>query len=151
YMVVLVGWHLPVAFQAALADPLIHDAQHVSFFLAGVLFWWPVVNPAPRVRGHVSYGLRIVYVLAALILPMVPVMSLVLVDRILYPHYESVPRLWGLTALQDQQTGWVCMAVIDNLVYGIAFFTLLSRAFRREERQEGARQGLATDAGGLEP
>jgi cytochrome c oxidase assembly factor CtaG len=151
YMVVLVGWHLPPAFEAALADPRVHDAQHWSFFLAGLLFWWPVVSPAPRLRGHVSYGLRIVYVLAGLLVPMVPVMSMVLVDRLLYRHYASVPRLWGLTPLQDQQTGWVTMAVIDNLVYGIAFFALLSRAFRREEREEGARQGLPAGAGPFEP
>ena len=151
YMVVLVGWHLPPAFEAALADPRVHDAQHLSFFLAGLLFWWPVVNPAPRLRGHVAYGLRIVYVLAGLVVPMVPVMSMVLVDRLLYRHYESVPRLWGLTPLQDQQTGWVTMAVIDNLAYGIAFFALLSRAFRREERQEDARRGLPAGASRLDP
>ena len=43
------------------------------------------------------------------------------------------------------------MAVIDNLVYGIAFFVSLSRAFRREEREEGARQGVPAGAGRLDP
>src|SRR5205823_4564894 len=41
-------WHLPPAYDAAFADPLLHDVQHVTFLLSAVLFWWPVIDPAPR-------------------------------------------------------------------------------------------------------
>ena len=60
-------WHLPRAYDAAVADRLVHDAEHLVFFATAVLFWWPIVNPAPRLRAPAAYGIRVVYlVLAAL-------------------------------------------------------------------------------------
>jgi cytochrome c oxidase assembly factor CtaG len=142
YMIVLAGWHHPAAFQAALADARVHDAQHLSTFLAALLFWWPVINPAPRVRGHIAYWKRIIYVLGGLLAPMVPVMSLVVLASVLYPHYETVPRLWGLTVREDQATGWAVMSLADTIAYGIAFFALFGRALDEEERRVARRQGL---------
>lgn len=54
-------WHLPAAYDAALGSRPLHDLEHLAFFAAGLLFWWPVVNPAPRLRRPVHAGLRVVY------------------------------------------------------------------------------------------
>ena len=43
---IVVVWHLPLAFDAALASPLLHQAEHASFLLAGLLLWAPVFSPA---------------------------------------------------------------------------------------------------------
>src|SRR5262245_19306728 len=44
-------WHLPSAYDAAVADRVVHDAEHLIFFATAVLFWWPIVQPAPRLRA----------------------------------------------------------------------------------------------------
>src|SRR3954452_18487641 len=36
----IVFWHVPSAFAAALAGPRLPFAQHASFFVTGLLFWW---------------------------------------------------------------------------------------------------------------
>jgi putative membrane protein len=60
-------WHLPSAYDAAVADRVVHDAEHLIFFGTAILFWWPVIQPAPRLRVPTGYGLRVGYlVLAAL-------------------------------------------------------------------------------------
>jgi putative membrane protein len=60
-------WHWPAAYDAAVADRVVHDAEHLVFFGTAVLFWWPIVNPAPRLRAPTGYGIRVVYlVLTAL-------------------------------------------------------------------------------------
>jgi cytochrome c oxidase assembly factor CtaG len=60
-------WHMPGAYDAAVTDRVVHDAEHLAFFGTAVLFWWPIVNPAPRLRAPTGYGLRVGYlVLAAL-------------------------------------------------------------------------------------
>ena len=60
-------WHLPSAYDLAVADRVVHDVEHLVFFGTAVLFWWPVVDPAPRLRAATGYGVRVVYlVLAAL-------------------------------------------------------------------------------------
>ena len=42
--VILVVWHLPGTFDAALAHPALHAAEHASFVLAGLLLWAPVLS-----------------------------------------------------------------------------------------------------------
>jgi cytochrome c oxidase assembly factor CtaG len=134
YMLSLWGCHYSPVFEAALRDDLIHDLQHLSFFITGLLFWWPVINPAPKVHGYIPYGFRIFYVIAATLPTMLPVMGLVLSERIFYPYYASVPRLWGITILQDQSNGWAIMALAEGAAYLTAILLLVARMAGHEEK-----------------
>jgi cytochrome c oxidase assembly factor CtaG len=61
-------WHHPLAYEAALRSDPIHDVEHLAFFGSAILFWWPLVNPAPRRRwpsGGLYYGARIAYLILA--------------------------------------------------------------------------------------
>jgi putative membrane protein len=147
YMVSLWGWHYPPAFEAALRNDLIHDLKHLSFFISGLLFWWPVINPAPRVHGYISYGFRIFYVIVATLPTMLPVMGLVFfTERIFYPYYASVPRLWGITIIEDQSNGWAIMALAEGTVYLIAILLLVARMAQHEERMIRLEQDTGTYA-----
>ncbi|MBK7779652.1 MAG: cytochrome c oxidase assembly protein [Ardenticatenia bacterium] len=42
YLAVVTAWHIPMAYDAAQGNSLIHDLEHVSFFLSAGLFWWHV-------------------------------------------------------------------------------------------------------------
>jgi putative membrane protein len=44
----LAVWHVPVLYEAALEQPVLHDLQHASFFLGGLLVWAQLVDPARR-------------------------------------------------------------------------------------------------------
>jgi cytochrome c oxidase assembly factor CtaG len=46
----IAGWHVPAAYDSALAHPLVHDLEHATFVLAGMLVWWQLVDPARRGR-----------------------------------------------------------------------------------------------------
>lgn len=65
YALVLWLWHLPAAYDAALAIGWLHDLEHVSFAVAAVVFWWPVISPAPRVAAPPSPVARVVYLVLA--------------------------------------------------------------------------------------
>lgn len=137
YLVILWGWHYPPAFEAALRRDVIHDLQHLSFFIAGLLFWWPIINPAPKVHGHIPYGFRIFYVIAMALPTMLPVMGLALLtQRIIYPYYEAAPRLWGITPLQDQTHGWATMGLVEGAVYLTTILLLVYGLAEYEERME---------------
>src|SRR5262245_36148370 len=47
----LSAWHSPAAFALALRWPTWHALEQASFLLAGLLFWWPVVQPWPSRPG----------------------------------------------------------------------------------------------------
>jgi hypothetical protein len=61
-------------------------------------------------------------------------MALVIAERILYPYYEAVPRLWGITVLQDQSNGWSVMAIAEGAAYLITILLLLARMAEHEEK-----------------
>src|ERR1700733_13541067 len=41
----VIGWHVPVLFRIGMQSERWHATEHLSFFVAGLLFWWPVVRP----------------------------------------------------------------------------------------------------------
>jgi cytochrome c oxidase assembly factor CtaG len=142
YAVVLWGWHLPAAYQAALESELLHDLEHLSFLGAGLLFWWPIIGPAPRLRPH-AYGWRLLYVVASVGLTMLPAMALSLFSRrVIYAHYASTTRLWGLSVLDDQALAWGLMGVVDGFVYGTAFLALVMRMALHEQRMTELQEAL---------
>lgn len=129
------GWHLSPGYEAALQNDLIHDLEHLSFFLTALLFWWPIINPAPRLHGHIHHGLRIAYAIPSLFQSLVLGAFYAFIStRVLYPSYLAVPRLWGLTALQDQGLGGMLMMEVEGLIYLATALLLVAKMLDREER-----------------
>jgi putative membrane protein len=91
YVLNLWAWHHPTLYQMALRHEWIHDLQHLLFFFTAVLFWWPIVNPAPRLHGSISYGYRIIYLVAATLQNTLLGMAISIPERVLYPFYATVP------------------------------------------------------------
>jgi putative membrane protein len=65
FVVNLWAWHHPAIYQVALRHDRIHDLEHLTFFGTALLFWWPIINPAPWVRGRIHPGLQLVYLMVA--------------------------------------------------------------------------------------
>jgi cytochrome c oxidase assembly factor CtaG len=142
YVVTLSTWHVPAAYQASLGNPRLHDAQHLSFVATAILFWWPIVNPAPRLHrltGGLGYGLRIGYVILAAAHNTFLGAIIALARQVLYPAYAAAPRLFGLSPLDDQGLAGGIMWSGGHM-YLIAVLVLLHRALgsERTEREPGA-------------
>jgi putative membrane protein len=148
-VVTLWGWHHPALYQAALRSELVHDLQHLTFFATGLLFWWPVVNPAPRLHGHLAYGWRIFYLVPAAGQNTLLAALLSLTGRVLYPYYLGVPRLWGLSAATDQVIGGGIMWVSGDMMYIIASLVLVATWLNEEERLTLQREARERQQGGL--
>ena len=41
----VIVWHVPEVFELALRSHFWHEFEQASFFVAGSLFWWPVIRP----------------------------------------------------------------------------------------------------------
>jgi cytochrome c oxidase assembly factor CtaG len=120
----LIGWHLPAPFAVALRSPTWHAMEQASFLLAGLLFWWPVVQPRPR-RTEPRWS-TVVYLFLATLPCDILSGFLVFSDRVAYSAYLSTGS--GLTALEDQQFAgalmWSCVTVV-YLVAGMVVSTQL--------------------------
>src|SRR3954470_17416630 len=111
-------WHVPVLYDAALEHAGVHLLEHVSFFTAGVAVWWPLIQPVPmrrRLTGlwPLAYIGTAKFGLAALGL------YLTWSGTAIYTYYEHVPRIWGLSPVEDQNVGGAIMMVEQSLTFVI--------------------------------
>lgn len=136
FVACLWGWHDPGAYQAALRSDLIHDIEHLCFYGTALLFWWHVIQAGPRVHPRLSPGARIAFTLSVVPANMVAGVAISFAGSPLYEHYTTVPRIWGLTALEDQQLGGTIMWIPGSMMYLIAGIILISRMVQESERRE---------------
>jgi cytochrome c oxidase assembly factor CtaG len=132
------AWHYPAAYQAALRHEFIHDLEHLAFFGTALLFWWPIINPAPRVHGRLHPGhptLHILYLVTAAAQSVALGAVIALPGRVLYPFYAVALRLWGLSPLNDQALGGGIMWVSAHM-YLLPILLVVARLLKEEERAQ---------------
>lgn len=112
----LIGWHTPRAFELALQSQFWHEVEHACFFTTSMLFWWPVVQPWPSVARWPRWSIPLYLFLGTLANDAVSAF-LALYDRVLYPSYASAPRLFDISALDDQAFAGALMWVFGTFVY----------------------------------
>ena len=108
------AWHLPAAYDSALdhQSSLLH-VEHATYFVTGVLFWWPVFQNAPR---RLSSGAKAACVFAAFVLVARSASSFRCCPsrvRVL----RRCPGMSGVSDLSDQQIAGVTMSVERAVVF----------------------------------
>ena len=98
-------WHLPVLYDAAAEHELVHVLEHVVFLGTAILFWWPIVLPAPRLRPGPHPGFQILYLLLGTAQSTALGMALAVPERAFYPHYVRRAAELGISAIDDQMLG----------------------------------------------
>jgi cytochrome c oxidase assembly factor CtaG len=116
------AWHAPFLFQLTLTSESAHTAQHLSFFLSALLFWWALFYA----RGRKSYGTGVLYVFTTAVHTSVLGALLTFAPHVWYPAYLTTTQVWGLSPVEDQQLGGLIMWVPASLVYVIAGLALLA-------------------------
>ena len=113
---VMFAWHTPRLYEVALASASWHQVEHACFFLTSLLFWWPVVQPWPS-RPQWPRWTMVPYLLIADLQNTALSAILVFSDRVLYPTYSTVPRLFAFSAQQDQAAAGAIMWVMGSLAF----------------------------------
>ena len=138
-------WHIPALYNGALEHPLAHGLEHASFFTAGTLLWWPLIQPVPM--RHKLEGLQgLLYVFAAKASLGVLGLYLTWSTSTAFDYYNHVPRIWGLTAVGDQNVGGAIMMVEQALVLMLVFCLLFVKMLTQSEEAERRRERLEDEA-----
>ena len=123
HAVALWGWHMPVLYEWALYDPLVHDIEHLTFFLASVLFWRVAIDPRSNLR--INPGLGVLYLFTTTLHASALGALMALSPRPWYPIYAGRTEAWNLTPLEDQQLAGLIMWMPGCTVYALAAAVLL--------------------------
>lgn len=116
FMTVNVVWHLPPLYETALRSQSWHEFEHACFLATALLFWWPVILPWPARASWPRWAV-IPYLLVADLQNTALAAFLSFSGRVLYPSYEAAPRLWNISALDDQAASGAIMWVPGSLAF----------------------------------
>ena len=129
----------------------VHFGLHLAVFTAGLLMWMPVIGPVTEWR--LSPLGQCIYLFMMSILPTVPGGWLVFAEDVVYRHYDTVDRLWGIDVLTDQQAAGAIMKLVGGFVLWVIILTIFTKwavaetgADRAERQARHHQQILDLDA-----
>ena len=124
------AWHAPPLFNRALAHPGWHIAQHLSFLVTALIFWWAMLE-TPN-RGLAALCLFVTSIVGAALGAL-----MALASSPWYPAYAAMGMMpFGLTPTEDQQLAGLIMWVPGGLVHAGAAIILLGRYLRLGSRSD---------------
>lgn len=139
YVGTMVFWHVPTFYDAALRHDSLHALEHVSFGIAGGLYWWHLLSPI-RSRHRLSGMGPVLYMLGTKLGVGLLGIVITFAPRGLYDFYTTQGVVWGMDPHTDQQVAGALMAVEQSIVMGIAlawlFVRMLDESQRADERSE---------------
>ena len=112
----VIGWHVPALFELGMHSEGWHAMEHACFLAAGLLFWWPVVQPWPSLANWPRWGIPLYLFLATLPCDALSAF-LTFCNRVVYPHYLSAQRLFDISPLADQECAGALMWVWVTFAY----------------------------------
>jgi cytochrome c oxidase assembly factor CtaG len=107
---IVIGWHLPVAFQLAMRSHRVHNVEDACFLMGGLLFWWPVVLPMPPATSPARWYVALYLFMATLPCDILSAF-LVFCNRLAYPYYLQANELFSLSPVRDQECAGALMWV----------------------------------------
>ncbi len=128
------GWHFSVLYDQALENTALHYLQHATFLGAALLFWWPVVGADPS-PWRLPHPVRLLYLFLAMPQNSFLGVALMSASTVLYPHYLTNGRTWGMTPIDDQALGGVIMWVVGDLAFLAGMAAVVVMWMRHEDRR----------------
>lgn len=126
--------HWPPVVDRLMPTQLGNMGLDLAWLAAGILFWWPVVSPAPS-RPWLGHPVKIGYLILATILNTGTFAYLTFSELPLYATYELAPPFPGLTTREDQTVAGLLMKMGGALVLWSAITVLFARWYVTSERR----------------
>jgi putative membrane protein len=139
FNVVIIVTHTPLVVNASLHHALLHFSIHALIVISSLIVWMPLLSPLPEVPRLVPLA-RMLFLFLQSVVPTVPASFLTFGDRPLYKFYETVPRLWGLSALDDMRFAGLIMKIVVGFSLWVTITIIFFRWHSAEENGPPARR-----------
>ncbi|MEJ7798459.1 MAG: cytochrome c oxidase assembly protein [Solirubrobacteraceae bacterium] len=145
YVFVMWIWHIPPLYDAALEHSVVHVLEHMTFAIAGGLYWWHLLSPIRSRRRLGGMG-PVVYMASTKVLVGLLGIGLAFAPNAIYDFYERQPGYWDLSPGTDQAIGGLIMATEQSIVMGIALTFLFVRALGESDRADERAERYESDS-----
>jgi len=153
---VLLIWHAPNFYEAALENNNLHILEHLMFMAVAIIGWWPLFGCSRQVAPRLSLPLQVLYMFL-MMFPTTFLGALITLDPTPWiPFYMHAPRLWelaaspgqavttfgqtangwGLSVMDDQQAAGLLMWVPGNMIFMATGLISLFKWFQDMERKD---------------
>jgi putative membrane protein len=125
FNLVIVITHWPAFVDLTLRSAVVHFLAHTVLLLSAFVIWMPILSPLPEIPRLAPIA-RMVFLFLQTIVPTIPASFLTFGHHPLYRRYETLPKLWGISALDDQLIAGLIMkigaGVLLSALIAVIFF-----------------------------
>lgn len=146
YNLLLIFSHWPDVVRWSVNFGPFHYLVHLMLFTSAVLVWIPVVAPAHEFRASRPAAMISLFMLS--VLPTIPAGWLSAAEGVVYKVYDRPVRLWGESAMSDQQTASAIMKVVSGMFLWLVITVIFLRWMKPGEIKEGTFRGRRVGADG---
>ena len=141
--------HLPETIDLQLRAHFFHLFMHATLVATALLMWWPVLSPIPELP-RLNPPLQMAYLFMQSLLPAIMASFITFSDTVVYSFYEDVPRIWGMTALDDQQVAGGAMKLMGTIILW-SYMTVVFFLWYFQEEADRQRSEAEGELGQLSP
>ncbi|HEY5663355.1 MAG TPA: cytochrome c oxidase assembly protein [Ilumatobacter sp.] len=133
--------HIPMLVDASVDNGPLHYGLHVLVVTMSLLMWTPVCGPLAEFR--IGFAGQMIYLFLQSVVPTVPAAWLTFADDVVYRVYDKPLRLWGISAVTDQQLAGAVMKTAGGLfLWSIVIYLFFAKfAVRHGESYDFKRRG----------
>ena len=131
----LLLFHLPPTIDLQLRVHGFHLFAHGALTASGLLMWWPILSPLKELP-RLSEPLQIGYLFLQSLLPAIMASFITFSESAAYSFYEEAPRIWNLTAVDDQQIAGGLMKLMGTTILWSYMTVVFFRWYARVEAEE---------------
>lgn len=144
FAIVLLASHLPTTVDTLDPHPAGAAALRLTWLVAGLIYWWPLVGPGPE-RARLPYLGAVGYLVLPFLLPKAPGVLYIFANEPLYEAYAQDVRAWGLSSAADQGIAGATLWIIGSMMVLAAVYAVFRR-WGREDRAFSQPDSLALPA-----
>ena len=128
-------WLIPSVMLDTMLSRTDYGIMNASMLIDGILFWWLMVGPEdPQREVRVSFGARMI-ILVAITIPQSLLGAFITFHRsILYPSFDICGRIGSIRPLVDQELGGLNTWVLPGMMSVAGLAVVTSRAMRESPR-----------------
>lgn len=142
FNVLIVVYHWPWFVTQTVQNGLAHFVAHAVMVLSFIVVWMVIVSPAPEIRRPTPL-VQMLFLFLQSVIPTIPSGFLIFGSQPLYKVYVGLPKLFGMSALEDQRLAGLIMKLGSGLflwgVIAVIFFQWSASESRREVRYRRTR------------